>query len=1239
MKLSKFIALVAIIIFCGTLRAQETTEIPSYYHLLNTEKPNIHKIMDAYDGYYKTHEWVKNDYTRAYNSFVRSYPIYTFKTDGSPIIPKGNRFDLGIESRDEMPKKKSSAKAFTKEWKALPVKIERSDCYYTGQNGVVRSIAVHPTNSNIGLAGGLIGGIWRTSDKGLTWSESVIKNLPLIGLINKIVFAPSNPSVVYVASNAGILKSTDGGLSFAMTNIDYTSNFPNIDYGGDDFRKEYMFVDVSPTDENIVIASDINPNGLVSTVARSTDGGQNWNSNSNFGYKNFTIDVRFHPTNHNIAYTLILENGDINFYRSINGGLNFTKVTNGFANFTNPNNKEIRGRIALTIAQPDLVAYYLNVSDDGVGIYKSTDAGVSWGKTCCGSSTDIVNKSANARDYFGEGFSAVQIRWATTIAISDVNPNFVAAATNVQPRFSFDQMQTWYWTGSQTSIPARPRIVKNNSDNCGTEIHGDIQEMIITGNDIWVANDGGLAISEDGGVTFKERGDGLPITMALGFDMTPGERDVIVVAMDHNGVAVKDIDIYGGEWKPLGGGDASGASVNPIDDSWLYARPSGDNIFKRPAAGPSHGHPFYNSAQGINFGSGYRMRYNNVQVHPNEYYTLYTIDYNNYQVKKSIDNGVTWSSIKSLQSGNGSSYSEVKISPSNPDIVYVSDETSGSNTLHKSTNGGSSWSSILPNLTAGCKVRNIEISSNDPNTIWLSVNGYGSLLKVYKSSNGGTTWIDYSTGLEGHSIYSMIHQKGSNGGIYVGTLNGVYYRDNTLSNWENYGENLPGIGINFLKINYAKGIIRAATIRGIWENDIATASTPKAVISSSSQSTTCGNSTIEFASNSVISNSNKTFLWIFKGGVPSTSTKSRPSINYPLAGSYEVTLTVTDDNGTSTQTLTNHITVSGSCTANAEIAATDVIGLGTAACIQEASLDVEVYNKGFPTITTYSISMYFNDQPQEVRTVTTSLASGLTETVSFNNLDLTGVAKIEFIVSSPNGGSDNVSDNSIVSYIAANEILSPSVSIVSYSSAYNTQTPDKIFDGDINTIWHNNAPLPHEMVFDLNASYNISSLEMLNRQDNSNGMPKDVEIYTSNDGNTWTGPYNWTFDAVTSWQIATFANSAPFQYLKFKIISTISTFDACSIAEIKFLSCTDVLTIIDNVINDDSIKIFPNPTSQNLKIEGLQLGMKVRIMNSIGLLIYEGKSNLIPVSNYSSGTYFLQVIDGNEIIVKKWIKM
>lgn len=1220
------------VLFCSNLSAQNPTEIPLYFQLLEAEKPNIYKIMNAYDEYYKTHDWVKNDFTRAYTSFIRRYPMDTFDEKGFPIAPSSS----SLETREVEP-----AQNYTSEWKALPVRIERSDCYYTGQNGVVRSIGVHPIDGSIAIAGGMNGGLWRTADKGKTWSENLIKNLPYVGLINKIVFAPSNPNYVYVASNAGILKSTDGGLTFSMTAIDYNSKFPSIDYAGDDYRSEYMFVDVSSTDENVVIASDINPTGLVSTVARSNDGGATWSSNSNFGYKKFTIDVRFHPTNSNIAYTLIFEDGDINFYRSTDGGLNFTKVTNGFANFTNPNNREIRGKLALTPAQPDLIAYYLNVNDDGAAFYKSVDAGLSWSRSCCGSASGIVNKSSGTRDYFGEGFSAVQIRWATSLAISDVDPNFVAAATNVQPRFSFDQMATWYWTGDQSSISARPQVVKNKYDNCGTDIHGDIQEMVIKGNDIWVVNDGGIALSEDGGKTFKERADGMPITMALGFDMTPGERDVIVVAMDHNGVIVRDEDVYGSEWKPLGGGDASGASVNPIDDSWLYARPSGDNIIKRPTNGPSHGHPSYNSAQGINFGSGYRTQFNNVQVHPNSYYTLYTVDYNNFQVKKSTDNGVTWSSIKSLISGNGYSYAEVKISPSNGNVLYISNESSGVSTLHKSINGGSTWTSVLPTLASNEKIRNIEISSADPNVVWITVNGPSP--KVYKTTNGGSSWSDYSTNLGGHTIYSLIHQRGSDGGVYVGTIDGVYYRDNSMAEWEKFGSNLPGIRINSLKINYPKGIIRAGTGRGIWENDLATASQPEALITANKQSVSCGSAEVDFASNSVVSNSGKTYSWTFEGGVPSTSNAVRPTVVYPLAGIFDVTLTVTDANGTSTQTLVDYITVTGNCTSTAEIAITNQNGLGTESCIQEASIGVDVYNKGLPTVTNYGIEVYFNDQLEEQRTITTSLVSGATETVDFNNLNLSGVAKIEFRVLLPNGITDNSSDNSVVSYIAVDEISVPLVTTVSYSSASGTDTPDKIFDGNSTTIWHNNwgvnAPLPHEFVFNLNESYNISAIEMLNRQNNSNGMLKDVEIYTSTDGNSWVGPYDWTFEATTSWQTANFANGAPFQYLKFIVTSTISGSNVCSIAEMKFRGCNEVITFIDRGESDQTIKVFPNPTSSFVQIEGLKSGMKVRVLNQLGLLIYEGDGAVIPVSTYASGTYYLQVIDGNDVIVKKWMKI
>ena len=145
----------------------------------------------------------------------------------------------------------------SEEWNAIPVKIDRTNCYYTGQNGVIRSLGLDPNNSNKCFAGGMKGGLWKTEDKGKNWSESLIKNLPFVGLINEIVVAKTNSNHVYVAANSGILKSTDGGNSFNYTTINYAASFPSIDYGGDDYRSEYMFIDISEQDENVLVATSI----------------------------------------------------------------------------------------------------------------------------------------------------------------------------------------------------------------------------------------------------------------------------------------------------------------------------------------------------------------------------------------------------------------------------------------------------------------------------------------------------------------------------------------------------------------------------------------------------------------------------------------------------------------------------------------------------------------------------------------------------------------------------------------------------------------------------------------------------------------------------------------------------------------------------------------------------------------------------------------------------------------------
>ncbi len=50
-------------------------------------------------------------------------------------------------------------------------------------------------------------------------------------------------------------------------------------------------------------------------------------------------------------------------------------------------------------------------------------------------------------------------------------------------------------------------------------------------------------------------------------------------------------------------------------------------------------------------------------------------------------------------------------------------------------------------------------------------------------------------------------------------------------------------------------------------------------------------------------------LWTFQGGTPSTSTDENPTVTYATDGNYDVSLSVTNANGTDDVTLTDHITV------------------------------------------------------------------------------------------------------------------------------------------------------------------------------------------------------------------------------------------------------------------------------------------------------------------------------------------
>lgn len=85
----------------------------------------------------------------------------------------------------------------------------------------------------------------------------------------------------------------------------------------------------------------------------------------------------------------------------------------------------------------------------------------------------------------------------------------------------------------------------------------------------------------------------------------------------------------------------------------------------------------------------------------------------------------------------------IAIAPSNANVLYAASGTS----MWKTVDGGATnWTAVtLPTVTNS--ITYIAVKNTDPNTLWITYGGYTAGEKVYKSTNGGTSWTNISTGL------------------------------------------------------------------------------------------------------------------------------------------------------------------------------------------------------------------------------------------------------------------------------------------------------------------------------------------------------------------------------------------------------------------------------------------------------------------------------------------------------------
>ncbi len=623
----------------------------------------------------------------------------------------------------------------------------------TGNNGQgrINVIAVHPADSTNIFVGTPSGGLWASVDGGSTWvtHSDGFQNLG----VSDIAFDQSNPDIIYIASgdrdmgntySYGLLKSTDGGLTWSLTSMQPSLN------GISNFTIMHRVL-VNPDSSNILLVATNDG------VYRSTDTAQTWTEVLN------DISIRhmeYKPGNPDIVYasqSTYSSTGPVStFHRSADGGLTWTQGSLPNAGIMK------RCAIGVSPANPALVMLLAAKEDndntnDFHAIYKSLDSGMTFTEVSV-----TVPPTMGSQQWYD---------WTFAISPTDVNTMY---AGGVGLRKSTDGGATW--------LPL-------------SGIHVDHHFAGFFHGEFYVATDGGIYRTSDGGVTFSDLTNGLPITQYYRISTAATDVNLMLGGSQDNGTHELD----NGTWYSAFGGDGMDNGIDPQNSGQFYLSYQFGNYYRSVDGGATYTLMLNSSMTGSTGAWLTPMAMDPVNTG-----NLY-IGYD--RIWKSTDSGLTFNDVAGapLTSG-GERLRFIEVAPADPAVIYTTDYHS----LWRSDNAGASWS---PLTDPGGFIRWIETDPTDAMHAWIA-----SGEVIFETTDGGGSWTNVSGTLPQVAMNCIAFDEGTNGHLYLGTDIGVFHRDGSMSDWIPYNSGLPNIRIMDLDIHEEAEILRAATFgRGVWE--------------------------------------------------------------------------------------------------------------------------------------------------------------------------------------------------------------------------------------------------------------------------------------------------------------------------------------------------------------------------------------------------------------------------------------
>ncbi|MCZ2356603.1 MAG: T9SS type A sorting domain-containing protein [Bacteroidia bacterium] len=501
------------------------------------------------------------------------------------------------------------------------------------------------------------------------------------------------------------------------------------------------------------------------------------------------------------------------------------------------------------------------------GVFRSTNAGVSWTQTYFGQLRDLEINPANPDIIYGSGSSNFArstdngVTWQgitnqiTTsgvnriaIAVTPANPNIVYALLSKSGTNGFaglwrslDNGITW---SERSNTPNLLGWEYDGSDNTGQGWYDlalaassvDADMVFVGGVNIWKSGDGGstwslsafwmndihadqhtLIFQPNSNTLFAGNDGGIYYTTDLGYLWADANNDIqimqfykISVAASNSYIAIggaqdNGTNVYkNGYWESALGGDGMDCHIDPVNSGIMY----GSLYYGAISRSTNFGQSWTNISAASN-GAWVTP----FAINPTQTNTLYA-GYD--EIYKTTNRGNSWAK-KTNGISSGNLFRHLTVAPSDGNFIYAATYS----TLYTSQDGGNSWVDLSNNLPAGQDISGIAIHPDDPMVLMITYSGYDPNAKVYRSYDGGYVWENISGTLPNVPINCSIYEKTDIEAMYIGTDLGVFYRNSLLSDWMPFNDGLPNTIVNDLEINYLSNKIYAGTYgRGLWTSPL-----------------------------------------------------------------------------------------------------------------------------------------------------------------------------------------------------------------------------------------------------------------------------------------------------------------------------------------------------------------------------------------------------------------------------------